>query len=536
MLKANNLGDVVSVASARANLEVMSRGDCLGRDVSQAAGGVLFDGKTSSSCRLYSALGAAGSIGTGELSLWLRLRMPQAAASGGPLLGWVGPSNASDGSAGSFSLYYSTGTSLYVRLFTAAGSPNDQIIRTLTNLRSTYEGQVVDLLLVRSAVGLTVYVNGAEWTAYSDSASGSGAWTNTVTSTYLCLGPASDLAAVQAYYRCVLFNIALAASEVSEIQTVGIPYRFKWATNVAATSSGIPYASDFSSGANGWTCYNVGTVTGDNDGIGGENDNLRYLDNGANGSHIALKASFLIPGKSYRFTGKIYIPSSNGTLAEVRPYLDNSQIVDPITTKDAWVAWSGVATSDGTKLQMRGQNSAHTATYTGTSGDAFYAREITVGPRGAIADLDLAVGAGVQIPDRSANGLHAGQGYTSGWEHKLRKANGEFLFVKTLAHADISATGETTGLFTLLANCGILDVEFDRETAFDGGTTLDIGITGNNTKYVNAANVAATGKLLVDSGSKGSESATAPNTIYIKKNQATTQGQTTIRVRCVMRG
>lgn len=120
--------------------------------------------------------------------------------------------------------------------------------------------------------------------------------------------------------------------------------------------------------------------------------------------------------------------------------------------------------------------------------------------------------------------------------YKATSDIGDIRRVFTLAHSEISRIGEATPLFNLPANWGILEVEFDRETAFDAGTTLDIGITGDNDKYVSGADVASTGKLLVDSGSKVSESAIDPNTIYIKKNQTTTQGQTTIRFRLAVRG
>jgi hypothetical protein len=65
---------------------------------------------------------------------------------------------------------------------------------------------------------------------------------------------------------------------------------------------------------------------------------------------------------------------------------------------------------------------------------------------------------------------------------------------------------------------------------------LSVGITGTAGKYVNAQAVDATGKALADSASKTSESSSAYTTVWLKKNQATTQGLTTVRARLVIRG
>jgi len=524
-----------TAAAARAAYDVLSRAEALGRDTSQVPGGILFDARTSALCRVFSTLGSAGSIGTGEFSFWLRVRMPQACVSGTSNLAWIGTNSGGMGYDATFGAYYDTGGNVIVRLRTDS---SNYIIRTLTGLRSTYQGQVIDLFFVRNASGLAVYVNGAVWSTYTDTAAGSGSWADLITSTYLGIGPCSTTGATQSYYRVALFNIALTAAEIAECETIGIPYRFKWATNAAATSAGIPYASDFSAGANGWTAPGIGAVAGNIDGIGGQDDNLRFTDNGSAGSHQCSRLTLLAAGKSYAFTGKVYIPSANTTLVEVRPYLNNSQLTNPITTTDAWTSWSAVATSDGRALQLLGQNAAHAHSFTGTNGDVFYAREVTVIPRGTIVDLDLCAGAGPQIMDMSSNGLHAAYLYFSmyGWEHKVNRRYGEFMVIRLLAHGDISATGGTTKLFDLPANCGLIEVEFDRETAFDAAITLDVGTSGTSGKYVNAQAVDATGKVLANSVSQVSESATAVTTVYIKKSGSTTQGLTTVRARCGVRG
>jgi hypothetical protein len=108
--------------------------------------------------------------------------------------------------------------------------------------------------------------------------------------------------------------------------------------------------------------------------------------------------------------------------------------------------------------------------------------------------------------------------------------------VKTFQHSDISATAGTTKLVDLPPHCGVVEIEFDRESAFDGGVTLSAGTSGTPGKFVNGQALDGTGKVLADSASKVSESGTVYTSVFVKKSVATTQGKTTIRVRCVIRG
>ena len=171
-----------------------------------------------------------------------------------------------------------------------------------------------------------------------------------------------------------------------------------------------------------------------------------------------------------------------------------------------------------------------------TVGDLLYIKNVVIEVLGAVVDLDLGIGKGTYFPDRSSNGFHGEAAVTTGFLHKFERRSGELVIVRKFAHSDISATADTTRLLDLPANCGVVEVEFDRETAFDAGTTLSVGITGTAGKYVNAQAVDATGKALADSASKTSESSSAYTTVWLKKNQATTQGMTTVRARLVIRG
>ena len=147
---------------------------------------------------------------------------------------------------------------------------------------------------------------------------------------------------------------------------------------------------------------------------------------------------------------------------------------------------------------------------------------------GVLLDPDLAVGVGYQAPDRSANNYH-GEMSTGGVAHTVEKYDGEHSIVKTLAHSDISSTAATTVLLTLPKNCGLIEVEFDRTTAFDSGITVDVGISGTQAKHVSAQSLVGTTIVLADSLSKASESNSANVTVYIKKSGATTVGAVTVR-------
>jgi hypothetical protein len=116
------------------------------------------------------------------------------------------------------------------------------------------------------------------------------------------------------------------------------------------------YASDFSAGTDGFTAARVG-LSGNIDGIGGQDDTLRAYGSDVSGTHTARSSSNLAvkAGCTYTLTYKIYLPSGNTTCDRVQwRTVNNSQPINSgasetyVTTTDTWVAktFTFTATAD----------------------------------------------------------------------------------------------------------------------------------------------------------------------------------------------
>jgi hypothetical protein len=188
---------------------------------------VTFDGATAAT-RVSAPCQA---IGTGDFSMWVRFRVPVAQ----PSVGGQGVITTSGGSTGAgsraFGIRLSLST-LNVTLRDAAGVTAKNA--GLSNFHTNFAGQVVDVVVTRSGSTFKLYINGTD-TAYSDT--GSGSWSDTVTSTFLNVGvfDAGDLFFGR-IYRSVVFNRALSAGDVTELITVGVNPADQWGTQTGQTS------------------------------------------------------------------------------------------------------------------------------------------------------------------------------------------------------------------------------------------------------------------------------------------------------------
>ncbi len=103
------------------------------------------------------------------------------------------------------------------------------------------------------------------------------------------------------------YNRALSADEVADLYKNGPKYEDKWGSQTAV------YESDFSANEDGWTGTRT-TVTGNIDGIDGEDDCLRITCNSDDNSHLANLTSTMQSYKKYRLKFKYYIPSTNSNV------------------------------------------------------------------------------------------------------------------------------------------------------------------------------------------------------------------------------
>lgn len=141
------------------------------------------------------------------------------------------------------------------------------------------------------------------------------------------------------------------------------------------------YTSNFSSGVDSNTATN-GTLAGNIDSIGGQNDNLRFTINSSTGIHAITRANAVKAGEFYNISYKVYIPSSNSLINKVGIYVGGSKtgvFPDDITTTDTWVSVTSQlnTTNVGGALEFYGINGTNTS-YTGNGTDVFYIKDVSL--------------------------------------------------------------------------------------------------------------------------------------------------------------
>ena len=433
---------------------------------------VAFDGATAST-RISSTL-TGQNIGTGDFSLWFRFRVPTVQPSvGGQGVGILSPSSTGGGNR-AFGVRLAT-TTLNITSRDGTGVTNRNA--GITNFWTNFAGQVVDLVLTRSGATLKVYINGTD-TSYSDT--GSGSWSDTVTSTFLNVGvfDASDIFTGR-IYRSVVFNRALSATDVTELITVGVNPADQWGTQTAA------YTSDFSVNADSWS-QNIGnallTATGNIDGISGVNDTLRFsnTDTVSVGFQVR-RTTTLVTTKRYRVSFDYFAETGSGLqffgfgFFGTRYDAGSSAVVEN--------AWQTGVSLEAVIPQTQLPISSFT-TSTGTVVSSFvaaknvYFKNIVATRIGAIVDLDFTVGTGYQAPDRSTNNLHG-----------TLFAGVEFTQPRRMAvlYATTAASGNTQllGSLAIPTNAVIEDVIVNST----GSSTVSVGNVSAGTQIVNAASV-----------------------------------------------
>lgn len=241
----NSTTDVLSVGGVTATGNVSVAGTFSARNGDNASAvrvsasdyaAVAFDGVTTSTRISAPCL----AIGTGDFSLWARFRVPVVT----PSSGGQGICTTSAGSSGAgvraFGLRMNT-TSLNITSRDGAGVTNRNA--AVANFYTNFTGQVVDLVVTRSGATMKIYINGTD-TSYTDT--GSGAWSDTVTSSFLNVGifDSTDLF-LGRIYRTVVFNRVLSVGDVGELGTTGVNPADQWGTQTGATSGTLAAAKRY---------------------------------------------------------------------------------------------------------------------------------------------------------------------------------------------------------------------------------------------------------------------------------------------------
>lgn len=400
-------------------------------------------------------------------------------------------SSATDGTqAGAVTGYIDTGNTFRARIYGATTGDYNEVSLSL----AAWAGKPARLKLTRSGTTVALYLNGAAQTVGTASAGTAPTWAASVTSTFFNVGYlAASTPFVGTIYGATLYNLALTAAEAQEIYELGgtVPARFAWASQV-------PYFSADFSTAN-WAVGGTTSVSGGKLNLG-------------NTTTYGPAGSGIVAGGRYSFTVTVDSISA-GSLQYWRGdgYYTFATGTGTVTT-----AFNAGASYGTTALQL-------------LSGGTAVLDDYSIRRFGAIVHLPMTEQLGYQVRDASSNRLHADR-TASGTSWTAPLQSGRQTLTYTFAHSAISATAATTTAFILPPNTVLREVQLNRTAAFDASTTLDIGITGNATKFVTATNVAATGFTQVASSSLVPESATAATTVFVKKNQATTTGSVTLNI------
>ena len=332
-------------------------------------------------------------IGAGDFTWWVQLSVP-ASLSGNAAIGSLGPNNfnalpASDNA---------------VALLQQNGDIQLVLGNTTNNTRyglglSGRTEQIVDITITRTGGSLAVYIDGTLITPTSTNTGAGCPAGTTFNTTFAMIGGAHSSGNPNAFagivYRFVTYNRRLTATEVASLVRFGVDISDQWGSKAPR------YSSDFSVNTNGWGAAN-GTAAGNIDGIGGEDNNLRYtIGSGANVADGASRPSTVIVGKRYQLSFRYFIPSGQQQITTLRAFVGLAQVVSGLNAGNTWtqVTASGIATVD-TLIRVN-QNFVGT----GNGTDVFYVRDVSVTQLGAFLDLSFVDIYGFQAPDRSDNEL-----------------------------------------------------------------------------------------------------------------------------------
>jgi len=142
------------------------------------------------------------------------------------------------------------------------------------------------------------------------------------------------------------------------------------------------YTSDFSAGDNGWGSLDDVTETGNIDGIGGLDSNLRLAIGSGAGNHRGFKTAIFPVNQKINFSARVFIPSTNSVVDSFR-ITDANGIEVIASTTPAQDQWVTVTASNVTTINTAGQlriflQDGGLNNFTGNGSDVIYLREITV--------------------------------------------------------------------------------------------------------------------------------------------------------------
>lgn len=292
-----------------------------------------------------------------------------------------------------------------VTLFSASST----VANTLTDGQTAKITVVVTRETALAAGSVVFYINGVQLGAsVAITAAATATATNTGRFEVSGWNTARTACSLQASR---LFNRALTAAEVLDLSINGVALADRGASNL------VTYSSDFSAGVDGWAGNSGTTITGNQDGIDGEDDWLSVQRTGStNVARITRTVSGLGAGKRARVSG-VKIHNNNVSTRYVGVFITTTAGADSGNVADVFIELASGATGViALTEKVKGQddftiaqvNSAGVVSAVGT-GTQFYVKNIKIESIGLTSEL-LASNAQSntgQILDSSGNKNHA---------------------------------------------------------------------------------------------------------------------------------
>ncbi len=173
------------------------------------------------------------------------------------------------------------------------------------------------------------------------------------------------------------------------------------------------YSSDFSAGVDGWT-GSRGTVAGDIDSIGGEDNWLRLTIDTQNDVHYANQNSIFTIGKQYTVSFRYYIPSGQTVLAGVQATGTTYQ-----STLGAATTVTYTWTATITNLRVYATSSDGSTVIQDAGGDdVFYIKDVTISEITPYMDGNHSIEI-YDASNRMVKGVLKSQGTSEGLDSEL---------------------------------------------------------------------------------------------------------------------
>jgi len=521
-LAANNLSDLASAASARANLEILSADEVQIQKQLRAL--VISDGATTNRAQVQT--GTTRTVLAGApAATWRGLVYVPSSSSTAEIFGSSSTTSAAP-SATAWATGASWSTNDLVVFANGATPATDYRKYTISSFRSTYSAQwlILEVYFVNGSTAPVVKVN--DTTVAGSASDGAGPdpdWLSaSMVETYTLTGYAwpSGPAPIGCW-----INAALSDADRTYWRETGLPS--KWIVDGGSMVGKLTGDdTDFSGGAGNWVFGGGGSAgsgimtlqSGTTNFGAGVYGRCRIYRSGIAGSTSGL-GSWAI---GRRMGVAITIDSATAGTLSIRG-ADNGSTLNvsiPVTVGSHFVEFTlpvnTGSVTDGFTLCTTTQ-SANVV----FSSVQFYdlgALSLPIqGPDGYVLDGTRQTPANIA----TLTGMQ--------WNNPVPVGT-RFGITKTLAHGDISATAATTLALTLPAGWAIREVQRNVTTAFDATLTYNLGISGTPTKFINAADLVATGFAATASSVTVPQSATAGTSIYIQKSGATTVGAVQLNI------